>query len=182
MTEVDYLPAKAHYDTLLRLLHERAFHHGRPSATTGALVQLLQGRPVEGQKAKQHLHAEGVMIMRRADILRLFSHLYGGEDDAGGSVRWGYSTSDRMVHLVRAVGRTAHFSNGRFDHIQEGFGMLCAEAGVELADFANAWRLIYWNHRTQFPHPARVSSTLPTNASTVCLTRVHAAMCTPSQW
>lgn len=63
----------------------------------------------------------------------------------GTPLRWRRSLSDRMVHLVRRSG-TGRYSSNRFDQIQEGFGMLCAEAGVPMLDYTAAYRSPYWTH------------------------------------
>lgn len=135
MSEVDYLPVRSHFDSLLVALYEQAFGSGG----VGALVGVLQGEPVEGRAmSRLHQHAEGPQIMSAAAMRRVFDFVYAQR-------RWQKSVSDRMVSLVVASGG-AKRSSGRWDHIQEGFGMLLAESGVPSLDFSAAFRSPYWNH------------------------------------
>ena len=133
-SEVDYIPMHAHFDKLMVAMHLGTFAE-RP----GLLVGCLQGEPLEkGFPA----HPQGAHIMTAGAIGRIFEHIYGR------SVGWTRSTSDRMVHLVRSArGRSRSGSRGRYDMIQEGFGMLLREAGIEMRDFTGVFRSPYWNHR-----------------------------------
>ena len=135
MSEVDYVPLRADFDRVLVELYRRAF----AARSVGALVAVLQGRPVEGARHKQHLHPQGTQIMHAAAMQTLFDRTYGTPR------RWRRSLSARMVHLVRRSG-TGRYSSNRFDQIQEGFGMLCAEAGVPMLDYTAAYRSPYWTH------------------------------------
>ena len=93
MSEVDYVPLRVGFDRVLVELYRRAF----AARSTGALVAVLQGRPVEGARHKQHLHPQGTQIMPAAAMQTLFDRTYGAP------LRWRRSLSDRMIHLVRGV-------------------------------------------------------------------------------
>ena len=49
---------------------------------------------------------------------------------------WTASMADRMVHLlVRQKGAKERLTRNRFSWIQEGFGLLAAEAGIAMRDW-----------------------------------------------
>ena len=74
-----------------------------------------------------------------------------GHRAADGVRRRRHPAEDRMLdveklHLVRERrnGTDNRYYGGG---IQEGFGMLCAEAGIELRDWSRTYRSPYWNHK-----------------------------------
>ncbi|KAL1510503.1 hypothetical protein AB1Y20_006807 [Prymnesium parvum] len=130
-SEVDYIPVHAHFDQFLTTLYNATFH-GRP----GVLAAVLQGRPIEDKVA---MHLEGSHVMDARSLSHVLHHVYS-------TVHWASSTADRMVWLVRNRGSRGKLAVSRFDHIQEGFGLLMAEAGVEMRDWTSTFRSPYWNH------------------------------------
>ena len=121
----------AHFDALLVGLYNATFAD-RPAV----LAAILQGRPFE---KSMPLHLEGPHLMSSSSLAHLFDRVY---------VRLGWrpSLADRMVFLVHTKGSRGRLARSRFDHIQEGFGLLMAEAGIEAKEWSGAFRTPYWNH------------------------------------
>ena len=136
--EDDYVPAVHFFDRALVRLHDATFAQGRKSMRSGVLAGLLQGKPAE-PNSRRALHLETSHIMSAASLGQLFKHLYT-------TIGWRGSTAERMLHLVRERrnGTDNRYYGGG---IQEGFGMLCAEAGIELRDWSRTYRSPYWNHK-----------------------------------
>ena len=132
-SEVDYVPVHTDFAGILARLYDATFV-GQP----GMLVGVLQGHPVE--RSAMPPHPQGAHIMSTASLERLFHHVYAH----GG---WNKSMSDRMVILVKRRNRSVlRASNGVYDAIQVGVGLLMAEAGIAIRDFTSAFRSPYWNH------------------------------------
>ena len=130
-SEVDYVPLLPRFD---RVLVEMSDHLFAPPARRGVLASVLQGGVVDADR--QPVHLEGSHIMSSAALDALYEHVYGTQ-------RWNRSMSERMLHLVKLRGSR---TRGRYDRIQEGFGLLLAEASIELRDYTSAFRTPYWNH------------------------------------
>ena len=86
MSEVDYVPTRPRWDAALVRLHEQAFGGG---GAPGALVAVLQGRPVEA-KTSLHLHAEGTQIMTARALRQLFRYVYDEK-------QWGWTAACRCA-------------------------------------------------------------------------------------
>ena len=138
-TEVDYIPVRAHYDVLLVDMYRRSF-----GDEPGVLMGLLQGRPAE-PNSHLSLHGEGHFVASAATLDHIFDHLFR-------IVGWRNSTADRMQFLCLRTqvqqdgsrGSLGKFGRHRYDHIQEGFGMLIMESGVRMRDSTSVYRLPYW--------------------------------------
>ena len=135
MCEDDYIPAHPDFVGELLRMHSDAFPEGKP----GVLAGILQGRPIE-PKSKFQLHLEGAHIMSAASLGHLYRHTYE-------TVRWRHSMAARMLHLVNSShSRSRLMNNYYFGLIQEGFGLLLADAGIEMRDWTAHFRSPYWNH------------------------------------
>ena len=133
-SEVDYVPVHAYFAAVVVEMYNVTFSQRTPAV----LAALLQGRPVED---KLGMHPEGAHVMSALSLEHLFEHVYGVHRPA-----WNTSMADRMVNLVFSKGSRGRFTRSRFDHIQEGFWLLMAEAGIVMKDWASAFRTPYWNH------------------------------------
>jgi hypothetical protein len=135
--EDDYSPAVDHFDSLLVHMHEATFGLGN-GRRHGVLAGVLQGQPAEPE-SRRALHLETSHIMAASSLAHLFAHTYG-------AVGWRGSMAERMLHLLRAAhsGKVDRYYGGG---IQEGFGLLCADARVEMRDWSRVFRAPYWNHR-----------------------------------
>ena len=135
--EDDYVPALDHFDAALVLMHDATFGSGRQQRN-GVLAGVLQGRPAEPD-SKHALHLETSHIMSARSLGHLFDHTYS-------VIGWRGSMAERMMLLVR-VGRRGVDNPYYGGGIQEGFGLLCSDAGIEMRDWSLAYRSPYWNHR-----------------------------------
>ena len=107
-------------------------------SSAGVMAGILQGQPVEAESTRA-LHLETSHIMSAYSLTHIFHHVYS-------VVGWSGSTADRMLHLLRKSRNgtdNPYYGGG----IQEGFGLLCAEAGIQMRDWSRAYRSPYWNHR-----------------------------------
>ena len=135
--EVDYVPIRGSYDVALAVLLQQTFL-GKP----GMLAGVLQGQPVEPRSDKQ-LHAEGAHVMSTKTLELVLHHVYTKQG-------WGGDTAEYMVSLVHKSRRPRWVRlESRYDHIQLGWGLLMTEAGVEMREFASAFRTPYWFCRSQ---------------------------------
>ena len=134
--EDDYAPTMHHFDAALVRMHEATF--GDAPSERGVLAGLLQGKPAEPESPRA-LHLETSHIMSARGLAHLFAHTYG-------AVGWRGSMAERMIHLLRASRNgvdNPYYGGG----IQEGFGLLCTDAGIEMRDWSRAYRSPYWNHK-----------------------------------
>lgn len=137
--EQDYMPIRAHFETLLVHAHRHVF-----GDEPGVLFSVLEGRPAEPH-SRLAMCGQGQNVLSKAAFERVFDHLY---DRIG----WRHSTSDRMEHLTVRVDRLADGGHGqhgrllrhRWDRIQEGFGHLMWESSVRMHDSSSVWRSPYW--------------------------------------
>ena len=135
--EDDYVPAPAHYDTLLvRMYHDAFGGGGDGSVAHGCLAGVLQGRPVE-PTSPFPLHLESSHIMSAATLARLFER-------AAPSRR---SMDARMQELTESrFGPNSDFSMTYFGRVQLGFGLLLVDANISVRDWTSAYRVPYWDH------------------------------------
>ena len=139
MCEDDYAPASPGFDIELVRLHEETFASGAP----GVLAGILQGRPAEPD-SKFALHLETSHIMSDASLQHLYRHTYE-------RIGWNRSMAERMLGLLdanisadtRTGPRQRRYYGGG---IQEGFGLLMADAGIEMRDWTSRYSSPYWNH------------------------------------
>ena len=135
--EDDYVPVLDHFDAALVRMHDATFDVGGPLQRHGVLAGVLQGGAAEPESTRS-LHLETSHIMSARSLARIFHHIYS-------VVGWHGSTSERMTHLQSSSPRGVDpYSGGG---IQEGFGLLCTAAGVEMRDWTLAYRSPYWNHK-----------------------------------
>ena len=130
--EDDYVPVPNHFDAALIRMHDHTFADARP----GVLAGVLQGRPAEPE-SRRVLHLETSHIMSSQSLHHLFEYVFS-------TVRWNGSLTDRMLHLLQAAGRPSNAYYG--GAVQEGFGALMIDSGIEMRDWSLAYRSPYWNH------------------------------------
>ena len=131
--EDDYIPATDHFEAQLVRMHDATFgrHHG-------VLAGVLQGQPAEPHSSRA-LHLETSHIMSARSLAYLFDHIFR-------VVGWRGSTAEYMLQLVRSARNgSGHSYYG--GEIQEGFGLLCASANIQMRDWSRVYRSPYWNHR-----------------------------------
>jgi len=111
------------------------------------LAGVLVGGALEPTNRRQRnaLHAESSHVMSTQSLDLLFRHVYE-------TVGWKREMADYMVHLVAVNGsrfRTPPHNlaaNHRNYHIQEGWGLLMLQAGLEVKDWTSVYRTPYWGH------------------------------------
>ena len=135
--EDDYLPAPAHFDSLLVRMHSDAFGRGADGLPAhGCLAGVLQGRPVE-PASPFPLHLESSHIMPSSSLARLFERAGGARSSMG----------VRMQQLTEAqFGPASAFPMTYFGRVQLGFGQLLLDANISVRDWTAAYRAPYWDH------------------------------------
>jgi len=140
-SEVDYLPVMPHFDATLVAMHAGAFPQ-----SVGALVGIVQGQPVEPDSTYD-AHPEGSHIMSTATIERIFAHVYEER-------RWKGSTAAYILNRTWSVygrekpSRRLLRRNTYYNVLQQGFGLLLKEAGIEQRDWTGQFRSPYWHAAT----------------------------------
>ena len=133
--EDDYVPSSPNFDAALLRMHMRTFPGGR----NGVLAGVLQGQPAEPDSPLA-LHLETSHIMSSKSLQHLFYHVYVKHG-------WNGSTSEWMLHLLRARQQKRHRIGYYGGAIQAGFGLMLANASIEMRDWSRIYRSPYWNHR-----------------------------------
>jgi hypothetical protein len=134
--EDDYLPSRAHFDQTLVRLYRRAFPLSSTATTDGVLAGILQGRPVEPSN-RWPLHLETSHIMSAGALDTLSRRTYAGRRNFKGSI------SKRMFELMAKHRIRDSYT---FGAIQGAFGLLLADAGLRIREWAGAYRSPYWDH------------------------------------